>query len=67
MQAEPLSPLRAMTCPTGGEAWILCPVCRGKTRLRVYPDTLLLRFPLFCPKCRRETLINVEKLNITVI
>ncbi|HIS79444.1 MAG TPA: conjugal transfer protein, partial [Candidatus Caccousia stercoris] len=24
-------------------------------------------FPLFCPKCRQETLINVKHLNTTVI
>ncbi len=47
--------------------WILCPVCGSKTRDRVRADTELKNFPLFCPKCRRETLINVKKLNITLI
>ncbi len=41
--------------------------CRNKTRIKIRGDTLLKNFPLFCPKCRQETLINVRKLNITVI
>jgi len=44
-----------------------CPVCGGKTRTKVKPDTILVNFPLFCPKCKRETLVNVENLKISVI
>ena len=47
--------------------WILCPVCRGKTRTQVRTDTVLENFPLFCPKCRREALVNVTQLMVTVI
>lgn len=47
--------------------WILCPICGNKTRLKVREDTVLERFPLFCPKCKHETLINVKHLNISVI
>lgn len=47
--------------------WLLCPVCRSKTRIKIRPDTEFKKFPLFCPKCRRETLINVEKQNVSVI
>lgn len=46
---------------------LLCPFCQRKTRTKVNTDTILLRFPLFCPKCRHETLINVERLNMEVI
>lgn len=49
------------------EKWISCPVCHSKTRLRVRDDTILLRFPLYCPKCRQKSLINVKQLNISVI
>ena len=45
----------------------MCPVCRDKTRLQIRPDTVLRNFPLYCPKCRRETLIDVSQLNIEVI
>nr|WP_207720648.1 cysteine-rich KTR domain-containing protein [Catenibacillus scindens] len=44
-----------------------CPVCGNKTRLKIRGDTELKYFPLFCPKCRQETLINVKHLNTTVI
>ena len=47
--------------------WILCPVCGGKTRNQIREDTVLKKFPLFCPKCKKETLFDVEILNITVI
>lgn len=47
--------------------WILCPVCRNKTRLKVREDTILENFPLFCPKCKQEILINVRQLNTSVI
>lgn len=42
------------------EKWIFCPVCGAKTRLRLLPSTVLRNFPLFCPKCRRECIINAE-------
>ncbi len=47
--------------------WILCPVCSSKTRLRIRDDTVLENFPLFCPKCKQETIINVKQLNLSVI
>ena len=47
--------------------WILCPVCGNKTRLKIREDTELKNFPLYCPKCRQETLINVTQLNMSVI
>ncbi|MFQ9425297.1 MAG: cysteine-rich KTR domain-containing protein [Evtepia gabavorous] len=49
------------------EKWILCPVCNNKTRLRIREDTEIKNFPLYCPKCKQENLINVKKLNISVI
>jgi DNA-directed RNA polymerase subunit RPC12/RpoP len=47
--------------------WILCPVCGSKTRVKMREDTVLENFPLFCPKCKQETIINVKLLNISVI
>ncbi|WP_188802100.1 cysteine-rich KTR domain-containing protein [Sporolactobacillus putidus] len=47
--------------------WILCPVYGTKTRVKICGDTLLVNFPLFCPKCKHETLINAKQLNISVI
>ena len=39
------------------EKWILCPICGNKTHSKMRDDTVLLNFPLYCPKCRQETLI----------
>jgi Zn finger protein HypA/HybF involved in hydrogenase expression len=47
--------------------WILCPVCGSKTRNRIRGDTVLENFPLFCPKCKQETVITVRQHTITVI
>nr|WP_330391245.1 cysteine-rich KTR domain-containing protein [Anaerotignum lactatifermentans] len=45
----------------------MCPICKNKTRIKVRGDTELINFPLYCPKCKQETLINVKRLNTTVI
>lgn len=47
--------------------WILCPVCRNKTRSKVREDTILRNYPLYCPKCKQETLISITDLKITVV
>lgn len=47
--------------------WLLCPVCQNKTRTMLLEDTTLQNFPLYCPKCRQETIINVQNNKITVI
>ena len=49
------------------EQWVLCPVCGCKTRLKIREDTVLENFPLYCPKCKHETLISARQLNISVI
>lgn len=47
--------------------WILCPICKNKTRIKILEDTELMNFPLYCPKCKQETLINVRQLQLFVI
>ena len=47
--------------------WILCPVCGNKTRTMIQENTEMRNFPLYCPKCKQESLIEVENLNIVVI
>ena len=49
------------------EKWLLCPICGNKTRLKLREDTILENFPLYCPKCKQETLINVQQMNMSVI
>ncbi len=38
--------------------WVLCPICGAKTRLQLLAETELKSFPLFCPKCRRESIVE---------
>lgn len=45
--------------------WLRCPVCGNKTRNRVREDTVLKNYPLYCPKCRQETLVDVKDLAVT--
>ena len=47
--------------------WVLCPVCQSKTRLKLLPDTVLQHYPLFCPKCKNEVLINARDLEISIV
>jgi predicted Zn-ribbon and HTH transcriptional regulator len=47
--------------------WISCPKCGNKTRDRLRADTILINYPIYCPKCKQETLINARDLQITVI
>ncbi|MFG6367830.1 MAG: cysteine-rich KTR domain-containing protein [Lachnospiraceae bacterium] len=37
--------------------WIHCSVCGNKTRNKIRTDTVLKKYPLYCPKCKQETLI----------
>ena len=46
--------------------WILCPVCRNKTRDKIREDTEIKKFPLYCPKCRQETVIDVKHFSVSV-
>ena len=47
--------------------WLLCPHCHGKTRIWIREDTVLHNFLLFCPKCKREELIDLEHFQITLL
>ena len=47
--------------------WLLCPICKNKTRIKLRYDTVLNNFPLYCPKCKIETLIRVKQFKVLVI
>ena len=47
--------------------WIRCPICKNKTRDKLREDTILINYPLYCPKCKQETLISVKEFQITII
>lgn len=46
--------------------WVRCPICDNATETKVYPETVLLKFPLYCPKCKRETKVNVVNLKMVI-
>ena len=33
---------------------------------KVYADTVLVKFPLFCPKCKKEIIIDVVQLKMVI-
>ncbi|QAT60998.1 conjugal transfer protein [Acidilutibacter cellobiosedens] len=49
------------------EKWIGCPVCGNKTRTKVRSNTILINFPLYCPKCKQERTVNVQQFKVKVI
>lgn len=53
-------------CVRKEEGWVFCPICGNKTRIRVRTDTILKNFPLFCPKCKKETVIDFIKMNMSI-
>lgn len=46
------------TVEVSKKGFILCPKCGQQTKTKVRPDTELKRFPLFCPWCKKETIID---------
>ena len=46
--------------------WLICPHCKSKTRTKVYEDTVLIKFPLFCQKCKAEYRITVVKFKMVL-
>jgi len=44
--------------------WLRCPVCGSKTCNKVREDTVLKNYPLYCPKCKQETLVDVKNLTV---
>ena len=47
--------------------WLYCPVCGNKTRNKIREDTILINYPLYCPKCKHESLVEVKDLQIIII
>ncbi len=47
--------------------WIRCPACGSKTRDKIREDTILRNYPLYCPKCRKETLVNITEFQMIII
>ena len=41
-----------------------CPECGHETDIRVFEDTLLLNFPLYCPYCGKHLMVDIMKFKI---
>lgn len=49
------------------EEWIYCPICNNKTRDRIREDTTLFNYPLYCPKCKKVSLIKAMAMKISIV
>jgi len=49
------------------DGFVYCPVCEKKARVRIIHETKVMNFPLFCPKCKRVTEINISNEEVEVI
>ena len=47
--------------------FVFCPNCGALTTIGIYKDTVLINYPLCCPECQKETLINIIRLQMTKI
>ena len=43
------------------------PYMRKQNEMKMREDTVLKSFPLFCPKCKQETLIDAKNFLIKVV
>lgn len=41
--------------------WIYCPICNSKTRVKIKETTEARNLPVFCPKCKNTSDLDVEK------
>lgn len=48
------------------KGFIMCPVCGRKTKVKVVRETELENFPLFCPKCKNQCVIELQKGQIAI-
>lgn len=46
--------------------WLPCPICGSRTRTKIYEDTVLVKFPLYCPKCKKESRIDVVLMKMVL-
>ena len=44
--------------------WLYCPGCKRRTRIKVYENTVLIHFPLYCQWCRKELIISYVRSNL---
>ena len=40
--------------------FVSCPACRAKRLMRLYPDTTGAGVALFCRRCKRELVVDIQ-------
>lgn len=43
------------------DGWLICPSCGAKL-MHILPATTAQRLPVFCRKCKREHVVNIESV-----
>lgn len=38
-----------------------CPSCHAQAEIRVFADTILINFPLYCPYCKKTSSITLSR------
>jgi len=46
--------------------WVVCPNCGDRTKTKIREDSVLLNFPLYCHKCKKELTVSIVKLKMHV-
>ena len=46
------------------EKWVLCPICGGKTRTKIRPDTEAKNLPILCRLCKNEVLVDIDDMKV---
>ena len=42
--------------------WVVCPECRSNRKLlHIRPDTQAENLPVYCRRCKREIILNIER------
>ena len=39
--------------------WVKCPTCKERTRTKIYEDSLLIHFPLYFRRCKKEIVVDI--------
>lgn len=46
--------------------WVCCPKCNSRTKIKINYNSVLLKFPLYCSKCKEEIMVSIIKLKMVV-
>ena len=47
--------------------WITCPKCGENTKFKLKQTTLIKDFPIYCHRCKKEFIVDVQNFIVTVV